>query len=195
VNLHVVATVVGRDPWPHGEGWVVDVVEGRPGEGRPGEGRVTAVLSKPVADEDDGRAAATDVGAADAWLVDRRSQWDGLGDGDGTWPVPGFKQMSFLRRVAPLDHDGFVAAWERHSGLARRHHPALWRYTQNMVVGPLLPETPDIDGIAELTMRLRQDFVDRMYDSAEGQRIIAEDVRGFIDLPAGWRLRTREYRR
>ncbi|HEY2428647.1 MAG TPA: EthD domain-containing protein, partial [Acidimicrobiales bacterium] len=141
----------------------------------------------------------------EAWLVDTRPQWDGLAAGvesagraaggdEPTRPLPGIKQVSFLRRLPTLDHAGFVAAWERHAGLARRHHPVLWRYTQNMVVRPLTPTTPELDGIADLTMRLRQDFVDRMYDSPEGRRIIGEDVRGFIDVPAGWRLHAREYR-
>jgi hypothetical protein len=61
-------------------------------------------------------------------------------------------------------------------------------------VRPLLPGTPDIDGIAELTMRLRLDFTERMYDSPEGRRVIGEDTKRFIDRSKGWRVMAREFR-
>jgi EthD domain-containing protein len=131
-------------------------------------------------------------GAEQAWLVEDRPQWDGF-DG-GADPVPGYKQISFLYRVDTISREDFASRWAAHSALARVHHPMLWRYAQNIVVRPLLPGTPDIDGIAELTMRLRLDFTERMYGSAEGRRIIGEDTRAFIDRSRGWRVMAREYR-
>jgi EthD domain len=130
---------------------------------------------------------------SEAWLVGTRLKWDGLGADEGTRPVPGVKQVSFLRRVAAISHEDFDEAWTAHVELARVHHPLLWRYTQNMVIRPVVPGSREIDGIAELTMRLRLDFSDRMYDSPEGQAVIATDVRRFIDLRAGWRILAREY--
>jgi uncharacterized protein (TIGR02118 family) len=128
---------------------------------------------------------------ADAWLVDEQVRWDGATPGR---PVTGVKQVTFLRRAAAMTHDQFVEHWTtRHVPLARAHHPALWRYRQNIVIKPLLADTPDFDGIAELGMRLRLDFRERMYDSDEGRRIVGEDVRRFLDIPAGRMFWTREY--
>lgn len=157
------------------EGWVVNV-----------SATGGAVVSAPEGTVIDG--------AVHAWLVEDRPQWDLADPTEGTAPVPGYKQISFLYRVASIDRAGFARSWEDHGPLARRHHPMLWRYTQNVVVQPLLPGTPDIDGIAELTMRLRLDFTDRMYDSDEGRRIIGEDTKRFIDRGRGWRVMAREYR-
>jgi uncharacterized protein (TIGR02118 family) len=130
-----------------------------------------------------------------AWLVEERPQWDGAERPLAGRPVPGHKQVTFLRRAPALDHEEFARHWAaEHAPLARKHHPALWRYRQNVVVDTLLPGTPgDVDGVAELGMRLRQDFRDRMYDSDEGRAIIGNDVRRFLDLRSSWRLMTREY--
>jgi hypothetical protein len=68
------------------------------------------------------------------------------------------------------------------------------RYIQNVVVEPLTPGAPDIDGIAELSFRSEADRQERMYDSPEGQKIIGADVRQFIDVPRGWRILGREIR-
>jgi uncharacterized protein (TIGR02118 family) len=174
-------------------GCTVDVSD-RWQQARPGD--VVAVLWRLVADPGDAqRWLASAEGLQHAWLTEARPQWDGLGPDDGQHPVPGLKQISFLRRAAGIDHDNFASHWSvDHGALARVHHPSFWRYTQNVVVAPLLPGTPELDGIAEITMRLRQDFVDRMYDSPDGARAVAADVATFIDLSAGWRLKTREYR-
>lgn len=163
---------------------------------RAGTGDVVAVVWRAVTDPAEAeRWLASWDGPQQAWLTEPRPQWDGLGEGDGTHPVPGIKQVSFLRRLADIDRDAFARHWSvDHAALAGVHHRSFWRYTQNVVVAPLLPGTPELDGIAEITMRLRQDFVDRMYDSPEGRRAVADDVARFIDLSAGWRLKAREYR-
>jgi len=185
-----------RDPgWDGVTGWSFDVAESahRAGVGRP-VAVVSARLDDPAAAAGIAERLATDAPVDRAWLVDEHRQWDGAAGEPFRLPVTGVKRMSFLRRVAGIDHDEFARHWtQHHTGLARRHHPGLWRYTQDVVVRPLLPGTGELDGIAELTMRLRLDFTQLMYDSPEGRRVIAEDVRRFIDLPAGWRLTTREY--
>ncbi|MHB8465864.1 MAG: EthD domain-containing protein [Acidimicrobiales bacterium] len=132
--------------------------------------------------------------ARHAWLVEERPQWDGATAVRGR-PVPGVKQVTFLKRAAGIDHQQFATHWSSvHAQLARRHHPALWRYQQNVVLDTLLPGTPDdIDGIAELGMRLRQDFHERMYDSDDGRRIVGQDVRRFLDLRNSWRMMAREH--
>jgi hypothetical protein len=72
------------------------------------------------------------------------------------------------------------------------HHPALWRYVQNVVVEPITPDAPEIDGIAELRFRSVADLRERFYDSDDGRRIVAADVAKFLDRGAGWRLLARE---
>ena len=171
--MRVIATVAG--PVRPEPGWIVNVCS---------DGG--SVVSAP--------ADAVVEGAEHAWLVDARPQWDGWVPTDGVAPVAGYKQISFLHRVEGIDRAAFAACWQDHAALARLHHPMLWRYTQNIVVRPLVAGSPDIDGIAELTMRLRLDFTERMYDSAEGRRVIGEDTRRFIDRGRGWRVMAREYR-
>ena len=156
----------------------VDLVE------QPGE--IVAVASV------DPSAVASVPFAQYAWLVEERPQWDGFRGPARV--VPGVKQMTFLYRADGMDHDEFARHWtEDHTELARRHHPALWRYRQNVVLERIIPGSPDIDGIAELGMRLRLDFRERMYDSDDGRRAVAEDVRRFLDLDRSWQLITREY--
>jgi uncharacterized protein (TIGR02118 family) len=131
--------------------------------------------------------------AAEAYLVDGRPQWDYERDWPDGVASPGLKRISFLRRVKALSRQQFGDHWtEAHAPLARRHHPGLWRYVQNVVERPLTPGAPDIDGIAELSFRTVEDMRDRMYDSTEGRETIAADVRRFIDLDAGWRVLTEE---
>jgi hypothetical protein len=68
------------------------------------------------------------------------------------------------------------------------HHPAIWRYVQNVVVEAITPDAPDVDGIAELHFRTYDDLVNRMYDSDDGRDAVQADVRRFIDTPRGWRI-------
>jgi len=121
---------------------------------------------------------------AEAYRVDERVQWD---DGRAT-----VARISFVRRAPGLTHEEFARHWtEVHAPLARRHHPGICRYVQNIVVEPLTRDAPDIDGIAELGFASLDDFRDRMYDSPEGREIITADVRTFLDVEAGWRMLAR----
>jgi hypothetical protein len=118
-----------------------------------------------------------------AWLVDGRPQWDELVE-------PGITRFSFLRRITGIDRQEFARRWDTHVALARRHHPALRRYVQNIVVEP----DSAIDGIVELGFATLDDLEQRMYDSDEGRAVIAADVRTFIDVAAGSRVVTRDPR-
>jgi uncharacterized protein (TIGR02118 family) len=120
-----------------------------------------------------------------AWLVEERPKWDELDQ-------PGITRFSFLHRAAGIDHDEFARHWtEVHAPLARRHHPALRRYVQNIVIQPTGDADP-IDGIVELGFASVDDLEQRMYDSDEGRAAVAADVRTFIDVGAGWRVVTRD---
>jgi len=123
-------------------------------------------------------------GPAQAYLVEERVQWE-------LNPEPAVTRFSFLQRRPGLTREEFARHWyDVHTPLARKHHPCLVRYVQNVVVATLTPDTPDLDGIAELSVERADDFDERMYDSPEGREIVAADVRTFIDLSAGWRVVT-----
>jgi uncharacterized protein (TIGR02118 family) len=128
-----------------------------------------------------------------AYLVDERVQWDYERDWPDGEPSPGVKQLSFVRRLPSLTRDEFAAHWnDVHAPLARVHHPGIWRYVQNVVVEPLTPDAPELDGVAELHFRTVDDLRDRMYDSEDGKARIRADVKTFIDVPAGWRMMATE---
>jgi uncharacterized protein (TIGR02118 family) len=118
---------------------------------------------------------------AEAYLVDERPQWNQGGDT--------ITRIAFVRRAAGLSREEFADHWTNvHSPLARRHHPVLVRYVQNIVIEPVTPGAPEVDGIAELGFRRLKDVHERMYDSPAGAEIIRRDVLRFLDVPAGWRM-------
>jgi uncharacterized protein (TIGR02118 family) len=164
------------------------------GEGVTGRDDPVAALVTLSIDGDAETARALDVTALfgaptiEAYLVDERRQWD-------DYPAPVVGRASFVHRVPSLTRRGFAEHWSTvHAPLARAHHPGVCRYVQNVVIEPLTPGAPDVDGIAELSFRSETDRLDRMYDSPEGKQIIREDVGRFLDAPAGWRLLGREIR-
>lgn len=86
------------------------------------------------------------------------------------------KVVFLVRRADGMSHEDFVRhLLERHVPLALRHHPRLRRYMSS----PIIPGTPNeegFDAVAELYFDSLEDFREGLYDSAEGERIIAEDV-------------------
>ena len=154
------------------------------GEGPPDVAEVVLAWADDVARLD--VDALTGGRPATGYHVEERPQWD-----HGP-PAEGVTRISFVRRRPDLTRRQFADHWTNvHSPLARRHHPALWRYVQNVVVAPLTPGAPEVDGIAELGFRSIEDMSARMYDSPEGAAIIRADVDRFIDAGAGWRVLTR----
>lgn len=163
---------------------VVDVVVRDP--------TVVAALRRPPADGVDVivEAATTDatpvvrtaLGASglllgcEGWWAEETVQRDELG---GT--SPGLKTVHFMERAPALSHAEFAHHWTRvHGPLALRHHPGLAKYVQNVVTAPATDGAREWDGIAELHFASLEDMVERMYDSPEGQRVIAEDVKAFV---------------
>jgi uncharacterized protein (TIGR02118 family) len=120
----------------------------------------------------------------EAYAVDERVQWDRGGET--------VTRVSFVRRAHGLSHEEFADHWTRvHAPLARKHHPTLRRYVQNVVVESVTAGAPEVDGIAELGFRNLKDVHDRMYDSPAGAEIIRRDIQRFLDVPAGWRMLAR----
>jgi uncharacterized protein (TIGR02118 family) len=121
---------------------------------------------------------------AEAYRVEERPQWDQGGER--------VNRVAFVRRAPGMTREQFADHWTNvHSPLARKHHPVLVRYVQNIVVENLTPDAPEVDGIAELGFRSVHDVHERMYDSPAGAEIIRRDVRRFLDVPAGWRMLAR----
>ena len=90
------------------------------------------------------------------------------------------KLFFFCRRRDGLSHDEYAERLlHGHAPLALRHHPTLRRYTVNLVESAS-PGSPPFDSIGELYFESLEDYRERLYDSSEGARIIAEDVRGFL---------------
>jgi uncharacterized protein (TIGR02118 family) len=156
---------------------------------------VHAVVVAWCDDDPDPRALAAWApgGRVDAYLVDEHVQIDaGLDPADGDEP-PGLCRLVFVRRLASLTRAEMAAHWtERHTPIVHRHHPAFWQYVQNVVVAPLTPDAPEVDGIAEMRFRSVADLRERFYDSEAGQRVVAQDVARFLDRGAGWRILSRD---
>jgi uncharacterized protein (TIGR02118 family) len=105
------------------------------------------------------------------------------------WPVgersPGIKGVYTVGRRSDLTHEQFARHWHAgHGPLAVKHHIGLSKYVQNVTLDPLTRGAPDFDGFATLHFPTPEDMRERFYDSAEGRRIISEDVKRFIGSPS-----------
>src|SRR5436309_2518445 len=108
---------------------------------------------------------ALDDTVVDGYVVDERVQWENA--------RPGIERIVFIKRLPLLSHEEFADHWlTRHTPLARRHHPGMCRYVQNLVTGTVTPGAPEVDGIAELGFASRADMEQRMYDSPRGRDVI-----------------------
>lgn len=90
------------------------------------------------------------------------------------------KLIFLCRRRADISHPRYVELLlDGHVPLALAHHPTLRRYVVN-IVEESPPGWDDLDSIGELSFDTLEDFQQRLYDSAEGRRIIERDVAGFM---------------
>lgn len=91
------------------------------------------------------------------------------------------KLLFFCRRRPDITHEQYA---ERvlggHVALALKHHPTMRHYVVNIVDRVLTPDAPEIDSVAELSFDSLEDFRERLYDSPEGEKIIHDDVAGFM---------------
>ncbi len=138
--------------------------------------------------------ALAEVGAAHVYRVERRR----VKAYPRTWPdgarTPGVELISAIRRLPALSHAAFDAHWrDRHVPLARAHHPGMWEYRQNAVQEILTPSSPDFDGIAVIGFPTGEDCRNRLYDSPEGEAVIADDLARFLDLGRSEAAFTGEY--
>ena len=134
------------------------------------------------------------IGPAHAYRVERRR----VKAYPRTWPdgarTPGVEMLSAMRRIPALTRDEFDAHWrERHVPLARAHHPGMWEYRQNAVQEVVTPGSPELDGIAVIGFPTALDCQTRLYDSAQGEAVIFEDLARFLDLARSEATYTGEY--
>jgi uncharacterized protein (TIGR02118 family) len=100
---------------------------------------------------------------------------------------PGVKIVGLVRRPAGMTHAAFVDHWlHRHVPLALRHHPGMHKYVTNVVDARLGDAAPDWDGIAELHFPTVDAMRSAFFDSAEGERVIREDMTRFIGHSVGY---------
>jgi len=130
--------------------------------------------------ERDAAEAALARSCSAVYRMDEVLHWDELGD------APDAVVLTYLvRRRADLSFSAFSSHYrERHAPLARVHHPGIARYVQNYVA-QRAGDTAPIDAISELWFRSEADARDRFYRDDESRRVIAEDVKRFIDLRSG----------
>ena len=87
-------------------------------------------------------------------------------------------------RRPDISHARYVELLLRgHVPIALAHHPTLRRYVVNVVEGTRgagLEPAPALDSIGELWFDSLADYRERLYDSPEGARVVADDVAGFL---------------
>jgi len=90
-------------------------------------------------------------------------------------------RLVFLCRRRPdIGHARYVECLlHGHVPIALAHHPTLRRYVVN-IVEESCGSAPALDSIGELWFDSLADYRERLYDSAEGARIVARDVAGFL---------------
>ena len=126
------------------------------------------------------RDVAQFLGGADAYATTEHVQ-----KSLGTPPIgvrtPGVTMFCPLRRRADLTHAQFVEHWlTRHVPLALEHHPHMVRYVTNVVDQRLSGTGPEWDGFAEISFASAADVGERLFASAEGERIVRDDIARFI---------------
>jgi uncharacterized protein (TIGR02118 family) len=90
------------------------------------------------------------------------------------------KMIFVCRRRDGVDHARYARmVLEDHVPIALRHHPAMRAYTVN-IVEQVPKGAAEIDSIAELTFDSLEDYRTRLYDSAQGERIVHADVARFL---------------
>jgi len=171
--------------------YTVNIVE----QGRPGEEPLDSIgelsfdtladYRERLYDSPEGeRAVQRDVGGflggADAYAatehVQKAVDTPALGQ-----RAPGITMYCPLRRRADLTHAQFVEHWLTvHVPLALEHHPHMVRYVTNVVDQRLSPTGADWDGFAAISFANPADARDRLFASAEGERIVRDDIARFI---------------
>ena len=90
------------------------------------------------------------------------------------------KLIFLCTRRADITHERYAALLlNGHVPIALTHHPTMRRYTVNIVERSPAGEAA-LDSIGELSFDTLTDFRERLYDSAQGEKIVGRDVAGFM---------------
>ena len=101
------------------------------------------------------------------------------------------KLVFLCRRRVDLDRVTYASRLlSGHVPLALRHHPTMRRYTVNVVED----DAAAFDSVGELWFDSLEDYRERLYDSPEGERIIAADVRSFLGAADAYATEERLHR-
>lgn len=132
------------------------------------------------------RDVAGFMGGADAYVTREHVQKGPVTTAPLGTRSPGVKIVGLVRRPDGMTHHAFVEHWlGTHVPLALRHHPGLHKYVTN-VVEDRFGDAPAWDGIAELHFPSEEAMRTGFFDSAEGERVIREDMRRFIGFTWGY---------
>jgi uncharacterized protein (TIGR02118 family) len=97
------------------------------------------------------------------------------------------KTIHLCRRRPDIDHPRYAELLLRgHVPIALDHHPAMRRYVVNLVEQAFVPPPEELDSVGELSFESMADYRERLYDSAEGERIVQADVAGFMAAAASY---------
>jgi uncharacterized protein (TIGR02118 family) len=90
------------------------------------------------------------------------------------------KLIFLCQRRPDITHERYVELLlNGHVPIALRHHPSMRRYTVNIVEQNRAGEQ-ELDSVGQLWFDTVADYRERLYDSAEGQRVVQRDVAGFM---------------
>jgi uncharacterized protein (TIGR02118 family) len=90
------------------------------------------------------------------------------------------KTMFLCRRRPDISHDRYTELLlGGHVPLALRHHPTMRKYTVN-IVDEAYGDASPLSSVGILWFDTLSDFHERLYDSSEGEKIVARDVAGFM---------------
>ena len=90
------------------------------------------------------------------------------------------KLIFLCRRRPDISHERYAELLlGSHVPIALRHHPTLRRYVVN-IVEQGRPNEDVLDSIGELWFDTLADYRERLYDSADGERVVQRDVAQFL---------------
>jgi hypothetical protein len=153
------------------------VVEG-PGPNITLEGRAPAIALaevRPVGAHTSTRLVGSRLESAEIYRVAERVLFDRPA------PTRGWRRFGTHVRRSGTGRETFIQDWTiGHAALVRRHHPGVTRYAQDVVLSAA-PGTPGLDGIYEADFPTRGSYLERLYDSPEGERLIEADNARFVE--------------
>ncbi len=112
-------------------------------------------------------------------------------DGDRS---EGFTVVCPSVRAPSLTHDQFDAHWrDNHSRIHVASSPGTCHYEQLIIDEALTPDAPSWDGVGLLSFASSVEYTERLFDGAQGEKAIFDDIPRFLDLERGETLPASEY--